>query len=43
MASIRMRTELSTVPSLMRGMGIVLVIASFLSMAFMGFAGLGAS
>jgi len=43
MASIRMRTELSTVPSLMRGMGVVLVIASFLSMAFMGFAGLGAS
>lgn len=43
MASIRMRTELSTVPSLMRGMGVVLVIASFLSMAFMGFAGLGTS
>jgi electron transport complex protein RnfA len=43
MASIRMRTELSSVPSLMRGMGVVLVIASFLSMAFMGFAGLGAS
>lgn len=43
MASIRMRTELSGVPPLLRGMGVVLVIASFLSMAFMGFAGLGAT
>jgi electron transport complex protein RnfA len=43
MASIRMRTELSDVPLLVRGMGVVLVIASFLSMAFMGFAGLGSS
>ena len=43
MASIRMRTEISDVPPLLRGMGVVLVIASFLSMAFMGFAGLGAT
>ena len=43
MASIRMRTELSDVPQLVRGMGVVLIIASCLSMAFMGFAGLGSS
>jgi H+/Na+-translocating ferredoxin:NAD+ oxidoreductase subunit A len=43
MASIRMRTELSDVPKLLRGMGVVCIIASCLSMAFMGFAGLGSS
>ena len=43
MASIRMRTELSDVSRLVRGMGVVLIIASCLSMAFMGFAGLGTS
>jgi Na+-translocating ferredoxin:NAD+ oxidoreductase RnfA subunit len=32
--------ELSDVPSLARGMGLVLVIAGGLSLAFMGFAGL---
>jgi electron transport complex protein RnfA len=40
MASIRQRTELSDVPALARGMGLVLVIAGGLSLAFMGFAGL---
>ncbi|HEX8725277.1 MAG TPA: Rnf-Nqr domain containing protein [Gemmatimonadaceae bacterium] len=41
MASIRERTELATVPAVARRMGLVLVIASCLSMAFMGFAGMG--
>jgi len=43
MASIRERTELATVPRVARGMGIVLLIAGSLSLAFMGFAGLGSS
>ncbi|HVA57746.1 MAG: Rnf-Nqr domain containing protein [Gemmatimonadaceae bacterium] len=41
MASIRERTELADVPVVARRMGLVLVIASCLSMAFMGFAGMG--
>ncbi len=41
MASIRERMELSDVPAVARRMGLVLVIASCLSMAFMGFAGMG--
>ncbi len=41
MASIRERTELSNIPMVARRMGLVLVIASCLSMAFMGFAGMG--
>jgi len=40
MASIREQTELATVPALARGMGLVLIIAGSLSLAFMGFAGL---
>lgn len=40
MASIRERIELSTVPAAARGMGLVLIIAGSLSLAFMGFAGL---
>jgi len=40
MASIRERSELSDVPAMARGMGLVLIIAGSLSMAFMGFAGL---
>jgi electron transport complex protein RnfA len=40
MASIREQTELSSVPALARGMGLVLIIAGTLSLAFMGFAGL---
>ncbi len=40
MASIREMTELSNVPAVARGMALVMLIASGLSMAFMGFAGL---
>jgi electron transport complex protein RnfA len=43
MASIREQTELSSVPNVARGMGIVLIIAGTLSLAFMGFAGLFSS
>jgi electron transport complex protein RnfA len=43
MASIRQRTELSAVPSVARNMGMVLIIAGSLSLAFMGFAGLFSS
>jgi Na+-translocating ferredoxin:NAD+ oxidoreductase subunit A len=43
MASIREQTELSNVPALARGMGLVLIIAGTLSLAFMGFAGLFSS
>lgn len=43
MASIRERTELTEPPMLARRMGLVLVIASCLSMAFMGFAGMGSA
>jgi len=43
MASIRERIELTDVPAVARRMGLVLVIASCLSMAFMGFAGLGSA
>lgn len=41
MASIRERIDVADVPALARRMGLVLVVASCLSMAFMGFAGLG--
>ena len=40
MASLRERTELADVPSMARGMGLVLILAGSLSLAFMGFAGL---
>jgi electron transport complex protein RnfA len=40
MASIREQTELANVPNLARGLGVVLIIAGTLSLAFMGFAGL---
>lgn len=40
MASIRERIELSDVPAVARNMGLVLVLAGTLSLAFMGFAGL---
>jgi Na+-translocating ferredoxin:NAD+ oxidoreductase subunit A len=43
MASIREQTELSSVPDIARGMGLVLIIAGTLSLAFMGFAGLFSS
>jgi electron transport complex protein RnfA len=41
MASIRERLELADVPGVARRMGLVLIVASCLSMAFMGFAGMG--
>lgn len=40
MASIRERLQFSSVPALARGMGVVLILAGSLSLAFMGFAGL---
>jgi len=43
MASIRVRLDVADVPALARGLGIALMIASCLSLAFMGFAGLGAA
>ena len=43
MASIRERMELADVPTVARRMGLVLVVASCLSMAFMGFAGMGSA
>ncbi|MGE5749591.1 MAG: electron transport complex protein RnfA, partial [Gemmatimonas sp.] len=41
MASIRERIEVADVPVVARRMGLVLVAASCLSLAFMGFAGMG--
>ena len=41
MASIRERMDVADVPALAKRMGLVLIVASCLSMAFMGFAGLG--
>ncbi len=43
MGSIRERVELSDSPTFARSMGIVLIIASCISLAFMGFGGLGSS
>jgi Na+-translocating ferredoxin:NAD+ oxidoreductase subunit A len=43
MASIREQSELASVPALARGMGLVLIVAGTLSLAFMGFAGLFSS
>ena len=40
MASIREQAELADIPDLATGMGIVLIVAGCLSLAFMGFAGL---
>ncbi|HKJ93245.1 MAG TPA: Rnf-Nqr domain containing protein [Longimicrobiales bacterium] len=40
MASIRQQTDLSDVPAMARNMGLVMIIAGSLSLAFMGFAGL---
>ena len=40
MASIRQRSELADVPAIAREMGLAMIIAGSLSMAFMGFAGL---
>ncbi len=43
MASIREDSERATVPSLARGTALVMIIAGSLSLAFMGFAGLGSA
>ncbi|HSC59162.1 MAG TPA: Rnf-Nqr domain containing protein [Gemmatimonadales bacterium] len=43
MASIRERIEVAEIPIIARRMGLVLVVASCLSMAFMGFAGMGSA
>ena len=43
LASIRERIEVADMPMIARRMGLVLVIASSLSMAFMGFAGMGSA
>jgi Na+-translocating ferredoxin:NAD+ oxidoreductase subunit A len=43
MASIREQSELSAVPAMAKGMGMVLIVAGTLSLAFMGFAGLFSS
>lgn len=43
MASIRETLELADVPKAARGLGIVLIISAALSLAFMGFAGLGSA
>lgn len=43
MASIRVRLDVADIPRVARGTAIVLIIASSLSLAFMGFAGLGSS
>ncbi len=43
MASIRENTELSDVPSIAKGTALTLIIAASLSLAFMGFSGLGSA
>jgi electron transport complex protein RnfA len=43
MASIREQTEVTDIPAMARGMGLVLILAGSLSLAFMGFAGLFSS
>ena len=40
MASIRETSETASIPAMARNMGLVLIIAGSLSLAFMGFAGL---
>jgi electron transport complex protein RnfA len=42
MASLRERLQLSNVPTLVQGTALSLILAGLLSLAFMGFAGLGA-
>ena len=42
MAGIREKLELSTVPDMVQGTALTLMVAGILSLAFMGFAGLGA-
>jgi len=43
MASIRERLDVADIPAMAKRMGLVLIIAACMSMAFMGFAGMGAT
>jgi len=43
MAGLRERLNLATVPQMVQGTGLALMLAGLLSLVFMGFAGLGAS
>lgn len=43
LALVRERTDLSDIPDLAKGTAVTLVLASILSLAFMGFAGMGTS
>ena len=43
MASIREQTEVTDIPAMARGTGLVLILAGSLSLAFMGFAGMFSS
>jgi electron transport complex protein RnfA len=42
MAGVREKLELATVPDMVQGTALTLMIAGILSLSFMGFAGLGA-
>jgi electron transport complex protein RnfA len=42
MASVRERVNLSDVPGVLQGTAMTLMLAGVLSLAFMGFAGIGA-
>ena len=42
MASLRERLNLATVPNVVQGTALALMLAGLLSLSFMGFAGLGA-
>jgi electron transport complex protein RnfA len=42
MAGLREKLELASVPEVVRGTALTLILAGLLSLAFMGFAGLGA-
>ena len=43
MAGLRQKLELADVPDLAQGTALTLILAGVLSLAFMGFAGLGGS
>ena len=42
MAGVREKLELATMPNVVQGTAIALIVAGILSLSFMGFAGLGA-
>ncbi|MFQ5633500.1 MAG: Rnf-Nqr domain containing protein, partial [bacterium] len=41
MAGLREKLELAEIPNVVKGTALTLMLAGFLSLAFMGFAGLG--